>query len=41
MQAYETLVIVVSKALGGETKTDEGPKSADDLERRLAGVFGG
>jgi hypothetical protein len=45
MQAYETLIIVVSKALGGSSgdhpQSDAPvPKTAAELEAALAKVFG-
>ena len=44
MQAYETLALVVSTALGGgkeEVREEDAPASADELEARLAKAFGG
>lgn len=42
MQAYETLAIVVSKALGGGKKEDHGPApgSVDELEAALKRTLG-
>lgn len=40
-QAHETLVIVISQALGGGTNTEEQyAKTPDELEHRLARILG-
>ncbi|MGH6957624.1 MAG: hypothetical protein ACREEW_13245 [Caulobacteraceae bacterium] len=40
LQGYESLVLVVSKALGGGKKRGPPPKTYADLEARLAKALG-
>jgi hypothetical protein len=40
-QNYESLVLVISKALGsGKNKGGDAPKTADEMEARMAKAFG-
>lgn len=39
-QAHETLVIVISQALGGKTEEEQYAKTPEELEARLSKVFG-